>query len=80
MENTIKEQVVFELCENGWLPTESESLGKTVFINQHKCLMPRLYANCTMFAAYCITDGDCTVFSISGKAIWQKDEDGNFLV
>lgn len=80
MENTIKEMVVFELHQSGWLPIESESLGKTVFMNQHKCLMPRLYANCTIFSAYCITDGDCTIFSISEKAVWQKDKDGFFLI
>jgi len=79
MENTIKEQVVFELCENGWLPTESESLGKTAMINQPKCMLPRLYATCTMFSANCVTDGDCTIFSISEKSLIQYDKEGKYL-
>ena len=79
MENTIKEMVRFELQESGWLPVESESLGRTVMINQPKCLLPRLYATCTMFSANCVTDGDCTIFSISEKSIIQHDKEGKYL-
>ena len=79
MENTIKEQVIFQLCENGWLPVCSESLGKTAMISQPKCLLPRLYPTCAMFIANCVTDGDCTIFSISGKSIVQVDKDDNII-
>ena len=79
MENTIKEMVRFELCESGWSPVESESLGKSVMFNLPKCLMPRLYANCMEFSANCITDGDCTILQMAVMCIWQKDKDGNFL-
>ena len=79
MENTIKEMVVFELCESGWLPVESESLGKTAMIKQPKCLMPRLLPICKSFMVNCITDGDCTIFSMSANTLMQMDKDGNFL-
>ena len=80
MQDTIKEMVRFELHDSGWLPVASESLGETVMINQPKCLMPRLYANCTSFMANCVTDGDCTILQMAVMCIWQKDKDGFFLI
>ena len=79
MENTIKEVVVFELEDSGWMPVESQSLGKTFMINQPKCLMPRLLPTCKSFMVNCITDGDCTIFSMSANTLMQMDKDGNFL-
>ena len=79
MENTIKEMVRFQLTELGWMPVESESLGRTVMINQPKCLLPRLLPTCVEFMANAITDGDCTIFSLSANTLMQMDKDGNFL-
>ena len=79
MQDTIKEIVVFQLNDSGWLPIESESLGKTVMINQPKCLMPRLLPTCTYFLVNAVTDGDCTIFSMSSNTLLQMDKGGNFL-
>ena len=79
MEKNVKEMVRFELHESGWLPVASESLGSTNMINQPKCLMPRLLPTCKSFMVNCITDGDCTIFSMSANTLMQMDKDGNFL-
>lgn len=79
MQDTIKEMVRFELQESGWLPVYSDSLGKTAMINQPKCLLPRLLPTCKSFMVNAITDGDCTIFSMSANTLMQMDKDGNFL-
>ncbi len=79
MQKNVKEMVRFELHESGWLPVASESLGKSLGINQPKCLLPRLLPTCTSFMVNAITDGDCNIFSMSANTLMQMDRNGDFL-